>query len=106
MSERREAVVDVAGVSAGPLTDVSLCIAVGERVAIIGESGCGKTTLLLRCLLGLQKPSAGSIEVVGKIRFERCNGSRRPWGCFSTARTCGYVDGTGESTVRVQREAL
>lgn len=34
------------------LRDVSLTVSAGERVAIIGESGCGKTTLV-RTLLGL-----------------------------------------------------
>lgn len=40
--------------------DISLCIEVGEQVAIIGPSGAGKTTLLhlLSCAL---KPSAGTI---------------------------------------------
>ncbi len=44
--------------------DLNLSVYPNEIVAIIGESGCGKTTLL-RSILLLQKPSAGEIEVFG-----------------------------------------
>lgn len=37
----------------------------GEFVALIGASGCGKTTLLRMCA-GLEEPSSGSIEIFGK----------------------------------------
>ena len=44
---------------------VSLSIAAGEVVALVGESGCGKTTLA-RMLLGLLPPSAGEIRIDGR----------------------------------------
>ena len=47
------------------LKDLSLSIAPGESVAIVGASGCGKTTLV-KLLLGLLKPSEGSIRVGGQ----------------------------------------
>jgi len=40
---------------------VSFDVARGETFAIVGESGCGKTTLA-RMLLGLIEPDAGSIQ--------------------------------------------
>jgi len=39
---------------------VNLAVAPGEIVALVGESGCGKTTLA-RAILGLARPSVGSV---------------------------------------------
>ncbi|MGC4794184.1 ATP-binding cassette domain-containing protein [Micromonospora saelicesensis] len=46
------------------LTDISLSIAPGELVAIIGASGAGKTTLL-EILAGVQRPAAGTVTYDG-----------------------------------------
>jgi peptide/nickel transport system ATP-binding protein len=44
---------------------VSLAIAPGETLALVGESGCGKTTLA-RAVLRLQEPTAGRVCVAGE----------------------------------------
>ena len=56
------------GYAAGtaPLIDgLSFRIAPGEHLAIVGASGCGKSTVL-RLLLGFEKPRAGSITYDGQ----------------------------------------
>lgn len=44
--------------------EVSFDVGPGETVAVVGESGCGKTTLA-RCLTRLLDPDAGSMHVHG-----------------------------------------
>lgn len=46
------------------LQGLALDIAAGESVAIVGRSGCGKTTLV-KLMLGLLQPNAGSIKIGG-----------------------------------------
>ena len=43
------------------LNDVSLKIEPGEYVAIVGRSGCGKSTIL-RLLMGFEKPDIGTVS--------------------------------------------
>jgi len=47
------------------IDDLNLDIKQGEVVALIGESGCGKTTLT-RVLLGLESPTSGEIFFEGR----------------------------------------
>ena len=47
------------------LSDVSLDVARGELVALLGSSGCGKTTLL-RSIAGFVTPRSGRIRVAGR----------------------------------------
>ncbi len=46
------------------LDRIQLVIPRGQTLAIIGESGCGKT-MLLKSMVGLQKPTSGSIHFDG-----------------------------------------
>lgn len=47
------------------VNDVSFSVERGGALAIVGESGSGKTTVA-RCLVGLEVPTSGSIEVCGE----------------------------------------
>jgi putative ABC transport system ATP-binding protein len=51
------------------LKDISLSIAMGEFVAIVGPSGSGKSTLL-NLIAGIDKPTVGEIWV-GGLRIDR-----------------------------------
>lgn len=48
--------------------DFNLLVEAGERIAIIGENGIGKTTLL-RCLAGDLKPNHGSVKWAEKANL-------------------------------------
>ncbi|MEU6073876.1 ATP-binding cassette domain-containing protein [Micromonospora sp. NPDC047074] len=47
------------------LEGVDLTLAAGECLALVGRSGSGKTTLA-RCVAGLHRPRAGTVELAGR----------------------------------------
>ncbi|MDE2081757.1 MAG: ATP-binding cassette domain-containing protein [Burkholderiales bacterium] len=51
------------------LRGVSLALAAGEMVALLGTSGSGKSTLL-NCLAGLDEPDGGQVDLLG-LRLTR-----------------------------------
>lgn len=50
------------------LSNVSLEVGRGQKVALIGPNGGGKSTLL-RLAAGLEQPDAGSVRVEGRVAF-------------------------------------
>ena len=48
------------------LQDVSLTVAKGATVGVIGSNGSGKTTLL-KCLTGIYTPERGSVHIEGNV---------------------------------------
>lgn len=63
------------------LQDISFKVSGGERVAIVGKNGCGKTTLM-QIMSGILKPDSGELFYFDKNAFENQK-------IFRTI--CGYV---------------
>ncbi|MDR3173809.1 MAG: ABC transporter ATP-binding protein [Treponema sp.] len=87
------------------VTNVSFSIEEGHTLALVGESGCGKTTLA-RLLMKLHEPSSGSILMDGKdIAGERGKEALRafrskiqmifqdPFGSLNPAHSIGEIIG-------------
>ncbi len=50
------------------LRNIDLAISAGQSVAVVGESGCGKT-VFLKCLIGLIRPTEGEVYFEGQNLF-------------------------------------
>ncbi len=61
---RRDGWLSGPGAIVHAVNDVSFEMRAGETLALVGESGCGKTTLG-RTIAGLYKPTAGSVALDG-----------------------------------------
>ena len=85
------AIVEIRGLSfaydrARPvLRDINLAIPRGAVVGIMGQSGCGKTTLL-RVIMGALRPSAGEARVLG-----HATGSLDHDGLYAMRRKMGML---------------
>ena len=64
------------GASSAVLDDVSFTLKAGMHYALVGENGCGKTTLV-KLLLGLYQPTSGTIFVGGKDVSTMCKEEKR-----------------------------
>ena len=51
------------------MNDLNLCVERGQTLAVIGESGCGKT-VLLKLLIGLLPPTCGRVVFDGQVLSE------------------------------------
>ena len=51
--------------SVSAIADVSFQVGTGQTYGLVGESGCGKTTIG-RCVVGLERPDGGVISIGGR----------------------------------------
>lgn len=86
------------------LRGCSFCVNEGESVAIIGRSGCGKTTLA-KLLLGLLDPLDGSIEI-GGIDLRRFGKRRYRALCSSAMQDDRLFAGTIAENISFFDESL
>lgn len=78
--------VDISGIAklygkVEAVTDVSLTLHEGQTVGLVGHNGAGKTTLI-KLMLGLIRPSAGTVRVLGEDPAS---------GNFEVRRRLGYL---------------
>ena len=59
------------------LNNVDLDVERSQMLVLLGPSGCGKTTLL-RCIGGLETPTAGDVWLAGKLFTSVKNGINQP----------------------------
>lgn len=89
------------------LRGVSLRIAAGERVGVIGANGAGKTTLL-KVLAGIYPPTRGAARVEGRVcpLFEFATGFEMDADGWSNIRTRGLLLGMSPREVDEKRAEI
>lgn len=78
---------------------VSLVVGPGETLGLVGESGCGKSTVA-KLITRLERPTSGSIHFAGRDLAGHGGTSQPPWGlgerrpCTRSAVTCRWSSKT------------
>lgn len=66
------------GAATVALDGVDLDVSRGQFVTVVGASGCGKSTLL-NLVSGLERPTAGTLQVGAKVSFMFQDATLLPW---------------------------
>lgn len=86
------------------IKNISFVVQKGEYSALIGPNGGGKTTLI-RLLLGLEKPSAGSIKLFGKKQSQFKDWDKIGYVPQRVSQIDQYFPATVEEVVKMGRTA-
>jgi ABC-type polysaccharide/polyol phosphate transport system ATPase subunit len=89
------------------LVDVSLSVAAGEMVGVIGSNGSGKTTLL-RTVSGVLRPTRGTVRTAGAVAslIDLNVGVQRDLTGYETLLVHGVLLGMTRRQVRERTDAI
>ena len=82
------------------VSDVSFAVSAGTTFGLVGESGCGKTTLG-KMIVALEKPNSGAITLGGRrcpsCAAANCGVSAATCSSCSRTRTPPWIPGCGSA---------
>ena len=89
------------------LEDISLTVAEGERLGIIGHNGAGKSTLL-KVLAGVYPPTSGRCQVKGHVSslFELALGFESEASGWENIKYRGYLQGENPRSIKAKMEPI
>jgi ABC-type polysaccharide/polyol phosphate transport system ATPase subunit len=89
------------------LSDITLKVANGDRLGVIGHNGAGKSTLL-KVLAGVYRPTAGQLRVEGRVSslFDLALGFEQEASGWENISYRSYLQGETPTTVKVKRDAI
>lgn len=89
------------------LKDVSFSLESGDRLGLVGTNGAGKTTLL-KTLYGVYKPTAGDIEITGRVDalFNITLGFRREATGRRNIVLRGLINGWSEEQIEARMDDI
>jgi lipopolysaccharide transport system ATP-binding protein len=89
------------------LHDVSLTVAPGESLGVIGSNGSGKSTLL-QCMAGVVRPVEGSLRTYGKVAslVDLSAGFHRELTGRENTLIVGVMSGMSRAEVRATYDAI